>query len=544
MAASSRTAARSLNGDFGRGRPLRSVHRRRRHRVLRKGDDFERITTSLKKENGERALGTTLGETHPAHPLADGRARAYIGPALLFGKHYMTRYEPVKDAAGKVDRQPSSSASTWRVPEPRSKSWPRRRKFFDTGGVYVIDPKKACADAMFVSHPNAKGKKVLEASRRREAFLATLDKAGIARFCRRKAPAVRAHAHRSLGGRAQEQVHRLVGGRRSVGCAKRCAAHWAGLLPFWLMLGGADASRSACALFWMMRRWVAQPLQQLSRRARPRSRNGDLTHSRSQRPPRRDRRADPRRSSRCARTSPRRSAACADAVDSISTASAEIADRQPRPVAAHRADGVEPAADRRVDGAADRHRQALGRLAPRQANQLAASAAEVAPARRRRRRRRSSAPWTRSTARSQEDRRHHRRHRRHRVPDQHPRAQRRGRSRARRRAGPRLRRGRQRSALARAALGRSRQGDQGPDRRQRREGRAPARGWCADAGRRWTRSSHRCSASPTSSARSAPPPREQSAGIGQVNTAVTQLDQMTQQNAALVEQIAPPRPRA
>ena len=31
---------------------------------------------------------------------------------------------------------------------------------------------------------------------------------------------------------------------------------------------------------------------------------------------------------------------------------------------------------------------------------------------------------------------------------------------------------------------------------------------------------------------------EQSAGIGQVNTAVSQLDQMTQQNAALVEQSA------
>jgi methyl-accepting chemotaxis protein len=31
---------------------------------------------------------------------------------------------------------------------------------------------------------------------------------------------------------------------------------------------------------------------------------------------------------------------------------------------------------------------------------------------------------------------------------------------------------------------------------------------------------------------------EQSAGIGQVNEAVTQLDQMTQQNAALVEQSA------
>ena len=32
--------------------------------------------------------------------------------------------------------------------------------------------------------------------------------------------------------------------------------------------------------------------------------------------------------------------------------------------------------------------------------------------------------------------------------------------------------------------------------------------------------------------------REQSAGIDQVNTAITQMDQMTQQNAALVEEAA------
>ena len=51
-----------------------------------------------------------------------------------------------------------------------------------------------------------------------------------------------------------------------------------------------------------------------------------------------------------------------------------------------------------------------------------------------------------------QDRRHHRRHRRDRVPDQHARAQRRGGSRARRRAGPRLRGGRGRGAQPRAAL--------------------------------------------------------------------------------------------
>ena len=87
-----------------------------------------------------------------------------------------------------------------------------------------------------------------------------------------------------------------------------------------------------------------------------------------------------------------------------------------------------------------------------QASQLAGSAA--------RRGRAAAAPsWARSsrtmediTAQPQEDRRHHRRDRRHRVPDQHPGAERRGRSGARRRAGPRLRGRGRRGAHAGAAL--------------------------------------------------------------------------------------------
>ncbi len=70
--------------------------------------------------------------------------------------------------------------------------------------------------------------------------------------------------------------------------------------------------------------------------------------------------------------------------------------------------------------------------------------------------------------------RHHHDHRRHRLPDQHPGPQRRGGSRARRRAGPRLRRGRQRGARPGAALGHGGEGDRpahqrvgGEDRRGR-----------------------------------------------------------------------------
>jgi methyl-accepting chemotaxis protein len=65
------------------------------------GDDFIRVSTSLKKENGERAVGTKLDRTHPAYSLLRA-GQAFIGPAALFGKNYMTRYEPVTGADGKV----------------------------------------------------------------------------------------------------------------------------------------------------------------------------------------------------------------------------------------------------------------------------------------------------------------------------------------------------------------------------------------------------------------------------------------------------------
>ena len=68
---------------------------------VRRGDDFIRVTTSHKKENGERAVGTRLDHAHPGYrKVLDGQT--YSGPASLFGGMYMTSYEPIKDAAGKV----------------------------------------------------------------------------------------------------------------------------------------------------------------------------------------------------------------------------------------------------------------------------------------------------------------------------------------------------------------------------------------------------------------------------------------------------------
>ncbi|PWG62479.1 methyl-accepting chemotaxis protein [Spiribacter halobius] len=68
---------------------------------VRYEDDFLRVTTSLKKEDGSRAIGTLLGQSHPGYrQLMAGEP--YIGRARLFGRDYMTRYDPVLDRRGEV----------------------------------------------------------------------------------------------------------------------------------------------------------------------------------------------------------------------------------------------------------------------------------------------------------------------------------------------------------------------------------------------------------------------------------------------------------
>jgi methyl-accepting chemotaxis protein len=64
-------------------------------------NQFVRRTTNVKKENGERAVGTQLAADHPGQAILR-RGEAYKGPAILFGRRFYTAYQPVFDPAGKV----------------------------------------------------------------------------------------------------------------------------------------------------------------------------------------------------------------------------------------------------------------------------------------------------------------------------------------------------------------------------------------------------------------------------------------------------------
>ena len=124
------------------------------------GEDFVRVTTSVKKENGERAVGTTLDRASPAYAaLKDGRV--YVGLATLFGKQFITQYEPVKNGAGKivgalyvgVDISEDVAALKERI---------RAIKVGETGYFYVLNAAPGKNLGELLVHPQREGENILD----------------------------------------------------------------------------------------------------------------------------------------------------------------------------------------------------------------------------------------------------------------------------------------------------------------------------------------------------------------------------------------------
>jgi hypothetical protein len=68
---------------------------------VKSGDQFTRVATTVKKEDGTSAVGTTLAANSPALTKLNN-GEPYYGDATVFGKAYDAGYEPIKDASGAV----------------------------------------------------------------------------------------------------------------------------------------------------------------------------------------------------------------------------------------------------------------------------------------------------------------------------------------------------------------------------------------------------------------------------------------------------------
>jgi hypothetical protein len=68
---------------------------------VKSGDEFVRVATNIKKDDGSRAISTILDPKGQAI-AAIAKRESYFGEADILGKPYITGYEPIRDASNNV----------------------------------------------------------------------------------------------------------------------------------------------------------------------------------------------------------------------------------------------------------------------------------------------------------------------------------------------------------------------------------------------------------------------------------------------------------
>ncbi len=127
--------------------------------LVKDGDDFVRVATSVVNDKGARAVGSALDHAHPAYQ-AVLQGQSYVGPATLFGRQYLTRYDPLKDGSGKliglsfVGLDYTSLATSL-------KNAIRALKIGKTGYFYVLDARPGPTLGTLIVHPAAEGTNIL-----------------------------------------------------------------------------------------------------------------------------------------------------------------------------------------------------------------------------------------------------------------------------------------------------------------------------------------------------------------------------------------------
>lgn len=68
---------------------------------VKAADEYVRVATNVKKDDGSRAIGTILDPNGPTIAMIN-KGEAYYGDATILGKPYVTGYEPIRDASNAV----------------------------------------------------------------------------------------------------------------------------------------------------------------------------------------------------------------------------------------------------------------------------------------------------------------------------------------------------------------------------------------------------------------------------------------------------------
>ncbi|OHV09936.1 methyl-accepting chemotaxis protein [Kushneria phosphatilytica] len=126
----------------------------------RTGDDFIRVATSLKNQQGERAMGTLL-DRHSRSYAQLMAGKPYSGIATLFGIPYITRYEPMFNENGKVIGA-SFIGIDIRSELNDLKSRIRQLKVGETGGFMIVDAAPGKQQGRVIAGGEQEGQSLLD----------------------------------------------------------------------------------------------------------------------------------------------------------------------------------------------------------------------------------------------------------------------------------------------------------------------------------------------------------------------------------------------
>jgi len=124
----------------------------------RTGEDFVRISSSVKNSQGIKVTGSSLDHKSEAYKQIIA-GQAFTGRAYLFGRDYMTRYIPLKDGSGQITGI-AFIGIDFTDGLANLKKQIRDIKVGDTGYVFVVDMKEQPGLALI--HPSAEGKSLID----------------------------------------------------------------------------------------------------------------------------------------------------------------------------------------------------------------------------------------------------------------------------------------------------------------------------------------------------------------------------------------------
>jgi methyl-accepting chemotaxis protein len=237
------------------------------------GEDFIRVTTSVKKEDGSRAVGTMLDRKHPGYALLrDGQS--YVGLATLFGKPHITRYDPVRDASGKVvgvlyvgiDVSKEMATLKERI---------RSIKVGQTGYFYVLNSTPGDNLGKLIVHPKREGDSILDAKDADgKPFVREMleKKEGTIRYPWANPGETQPREKLAVYAHFKDWNWVIVGGAYT----EEITAEAAALRNRYVLMGFVALLVFSAALYVTVRRYISRPLAEVEKAATQIA-NGDLT---------------------------------------------------------------------------------------------------------------------------------------------------------------------------------------------------------------------------------------------------------------------------